>query len=108
MRFTGRQPLSILPPSLQAYEPILDIVLLFVDGLIIGVAVKKAITSIVLIIIGILLAGFVGLSIPFLSTAAIISHVEAIVSYQLAHTGPIFATFPIFWLIGIAIGIWRG
>jgi hypothetical protein len=100
--------MSLLPPNLQAYEPIISVALLFVDGLLFGIAAKKAVMSIVLIMVAILLAGFVGLSIPFMSSADVLTHLEDIFAYQLNHIGPIFATFPIFWIVGFAIGIWRG
>jgi len=100
--------MSFLPPDLQAYSSIITLVLLFVDGLLFGLAIKKAVVSVVLMIVGLALAGVVGLSIPFLSTSEVWTHVSNIITSQASHIGPIFYGFPIFWIIGFAIGIWRG
>ena len=102
------ESLSFLPPELQSYSSVITVALLFFDGLLFGVAVKKAVVSIVLIVVALLLAGFIGLSIPFLSVGDIWSHVINIAISQARHIGPIFYGFPIFWIIGFAIGIWRG
>jgi hypothetical protein len=87
---------------------VIAIVLLFFDGLLFGVAIKKAIVSVVLIVVGLALAGFIGLSIPFLSVTDIWTHVINIITSQAKHIGPILYGFPIFWIIGFAIGIWKG
>ena len=100
--------MSFLPPELQSYSPIITIILLFVDGLFFGLAVKKALTSVVLVIVGVILAGVIGLSIPFLSAGEIWSHMINIFFSQASHIGPIFFSFPIFWIIGFAAGIWKG
>jgi hypothetical protein len=100
--------MSFLPPELQSYSPIITIILLFVDGLFFGLAVKKALTSIVLIIVGVVLASVIGLSIPFLSAGDIWTHVINIAFSEARHIGPIFFSFPIFWIIGFAVGIWKG
>lgn len=100
--------MSFLPSDLQAYSSIITVVLLFVDGLLFGVAIKKAIISIVLIMVGLVLAGVIGLSIPFISSGEVWTHVVNIATSQASHIGPIFYGFPIFWIIGLAIGIWRG
>ena len=100
--------MSLLPPELQAYSSIITLVLLFVDGLLFGVAIKKAIISVLLIIVGFLLAGFIGLSIPFLGVEDVWTHIVNIIASQARHLGPIFLGFPIFWIIGFSIGIWRG
>ena len=100
--------MSFLPPELEAYSPIITVILLFVDGALFGLAIKKAVVSVVLIIVGLILASVVGLSIPFISTADIWTHVINIFMSQAAHIGPIFYGFPIFWIIGFALGIWKG
>lgn len=100
--------MSFLPPELLPYSSAITVALLFIDGLLFGVAIKKAVVSIVLIVVGLLLAGFIGLSIPFLSVSDIWTHVVNITISQARHIGPIFYGFPIFWIIGFAIGIWRG
>jgi hypothetical protein len=100
--------MSFLPPELQAYSSIITIVLLFVDGALFGLAIKKAVISVILIIVGLILASLIGLSIPFISTGDIWMHVINIFMTQAAHIGPIFYGFPIFWIIGFALGIWKG
>jgi hypothetical protein len=97
-----------LPQQLLPYASIVGIMLAFVDGLIFGVAIKKAITSAILIIAGFLLAGFIGLTIPFLSTSSITTHLLNIFISQARLIGPAIYALPIFWIIGFAIGIWRG
>ena len=87
---------------------IISVVLLFADGLIFGVAAKKGITSAILIIAGLVLAGAAGLTIPFITTADVWTHIVNIFTSQAAHIGAIFYALPIFWIFGFAIGIWKG
>jgi len=100
--------MSLLPSSLQDYSAIITVILLFVDGLIFGVAAKKAVTSVVLIIVGLIIAGAIGLSIPFLDVSQVWTHVVNILVSEARHIGPVLYGFPIFWIIGFAIGIWKG
>ena len=97
-----------LPPDLQTYSGIINIVLLFVDGLLFGVAIKKGAMSIILLLIALLLATYVGFSIPYLSTSEILTHATNIAMSLYNHLGAIFLAFPIFFIIGFAIGIWKG
>jgi ABC-type phosphate/phosphonate transport system permease subunit len=99
---------SSLPAQLLPYASIIGVILTFVDGLIFGVAVKKAITSVILIIIALLLAGFIGLTIPFLSTSNIMTHLLNIIISQARLIGPLLFALPLFWIIGFALGIWKG
>ena len=98
----------VLPPSLQPYSSIITIALLFVSGLLMGIGIKRALVGAILIIVGLLVASFSGLGLPFLSPAFIIGHLLAIMQSQLKDLGPVFFTFPIFWIIGFAVGIWKG
>jgi hypothetical protein len=100
--------MSLLPADLQNYSSIVTIVLLFADGLIFGVAAKKAVTSVILIIIGLVVAAAIGLSIPFLSVNNVWTHVFDILASQARQIGPILYGFPVFWMIGFALGIWKG
>ena len=97
-----------LPSQLLPYASIIGLVLLFVDGLLFGIAVKKALVSVVLIVVALMLAAFVGVTVPFVSTGTIFTHIVNIFTYQAAHIGPAFYGLPIFFVIGVAIGIWRG
>ena len=100
--------MSFLPPELQAYSSIITVILLFVDGALFGLAVKKAVISVILIVVALILAGVVGLAIPFISTGDLWTHAINIFFTQARHIGPIFYGFPIFWILGFALGIWKG
>jgi len=99
---------AFLPAELAPYASIIGIILTFVDGLLFGIAAKKAVVSAILIIVGLLLAGFIGLSIPFLSVGDIWTHIFNIFISQAKHLGAVVYGLPIFWIIGFAIGIWKG
>ena len=94
------------PPTTIA--GIISIVLLFADGLVFGLAVKKGVTSLILVIVGIVLAGAIGLTIPFISLSDVWSHIVGIFMSQVSHIGGIFYAFPIFWIVGFGIGLWKG
>jgi hypothetical protein len=87
---------------------LIPIVLLFVDGLIFGIAAKKGIMSAILIIVGLVLAGAIGLTIPFVSTTDVWTHLINIFMSQASHIGGVFYAMPIFWIIGFGIGLWKG
>lgn len=87
---------------------IVPIILLFVDGLIFGIAAKKGITSAILIVVGLVLAGGIGITIPFITTADVWSHIVSIISSQAAHIGAIFYAMPLFWIVGFGLGLWKG
>ncbi|MDG6999221.1 MAG: hypothetical protein JRN15_08920 [Nitrososphaerota archaeon] len=87
---------------------IIPIVLLFVDGLLFGIAAKKAVTSAILIVVGLVLATAVGVTIPFITTADIWTHVFNILRSQASHIGPVFFAMPLFWIVGFGIGLWKG
>ena len=97
-----------LPSQLLPYSSIIGLVLLFIDGLLFGLAIKKALTSAILMIAAIILATFVGLAIPFISEGSIFTHLVNIFNYQVSQIGPAFYGLPIFWIIGLAIGLWKG
>ena len=54
--------MSLIP---ACYNSIVSIILLFADGLVFRVAAMKGIMSAILIIVGILLPGEIGVTIPF-------------------------------------------
>jgi hypothetical protein len=95
----------VLPGTLAG---VVGIILLLADGFIFGVAAKKAVTSTILVIVGLILAGFIGLVIPFLTLGDVWSRVVSILVSQAAHIGPIVYSFPVFWLIAFALGLWKG
>ena len=100
--------MSFLPPSLQPYSDVISLILLFVDGLLFGLAAKKGLMSIIFVVVGIILAGLIGLSIPFLGLGDVWTHVVNIFVSQINNVGPIFGAFPIAWIIGFALGLWKG
>jgi|SRR5208283_4913125 len=97
--------LALVPDSIAG---IVALILLLIDGFIFGVAAKKAIVSVILIIVGLLLAGFIGVAVPYLTISGFWTHVVNIATSQINHIGDIFYAFPIFWLIGFGLGIWKG
>lgn len=102
--------LSFLPASLAPYSSIISIILILIDGVIFGVAAKKGLMSAILIIIGVIIAGLIGLSLPVgLSVSEIVSKLMNLVDFQATHGGTqIVYSFPIFWIIGFAFGLWKG
>ena len=87
---------------------IIGIVLLLADGFIFGIAVKKGISSVILIILGLLLAAFIGLAIPFLSVSGIWTHMVDVIISVASHIGALIYVFPISLIIGFALGLWQG
>ncbi|MDS0256101.1 hypothetical protein ApAK_00130 [Thermoplasmatales archaeon AK] len=96
------------PAPLDQYATEITMVLVFVDGLLFGVAFKKAIASIILVIVAIIIASFLGLAfIPNISLTGLISQ---LVSYaQGTKLGSLVVSFTIvLFVIGLGIGIWKG
>jgi len=87
---------------------IVGIILLLADGLIFGLAAKKALTSVVLIVVGLLLAAFVGVVIPFITANQVFSQITGLITSQASHLGPFVYSLPVFWIIGFALGLWKG
>lgn len=101
--------MAVLPAEYSSASDFIAIALLLIDGVIIGVAVKKGLTSVILLAVGLLLAGFAGLTLPFSLTASdMVTHATNIVISQIRYVGGIFSVFPIAWLLGFALGIWKG
>ena len=87
---------------------IVGIILLLADGLIFGLAAKKALTSVVLIVVGLLLAAFVGVVIPFITANQVFSQITGLITSRASHLGPFVYSLPVFWIIGFALGLWKG
>ena len=81
--------------------------LLLVDGIIFGVAAAKGVTSIILIVLGLIVATVIGISIPFLnsSTGNFLGSIESLFVNAVNHYGPAFFAMPILWIVGFLIGI---
>jgi hypothetical protein len=84
---------------------IIVLVLILIDGLIFGVAAAKGVLSIILIILGLILAGAIGVAIPFLSTASVMAHVTDIVTTQAKYFSYYVYGFPLAWIIGFVVGL---
>ena len=102
--------LSFLPASLAPYSSIITIILFVADGALFGLAAKKGIMSAVLIVIGIIVAGVLGLSVPLgLTVGDVMTKLFNILAWQAQHGATdIIYSFPVFWIIGFALGIWKG
>ena len=87
---------------------IVGILLLLADGFIFGIAVKKGISSVILIILGLLLAAFIGLAIPFLSVSGVWTHMVNVIISVASHIGALIYVFPVSLIIGFALGLWQG
>ncbi|MEM0155422.1 MAG: hypothetical protein QW597_02310 [Thermoplasmataceae archaeon] len=96
------------PTFLEPFSQELTVILLFLDGLFFGIAIKKALTSFILIVIGLLIAYFIGFSlVPKISVTNLISQVATYASS--VHFGTFVVTFSILlFFIGLGIGIWKG
>jgi len=97
-----------LPPSLAPYASTIATILIFVDGLIFGVAIKKAIVSAIMVVAGLLLSGFVGLTLSFPSTNGLLTLLQNTLASQAQTVGPAIYALPVFFLIGVAVGFWKG
>ena len=95
-----------------AYNQIITIILTFASGLLIGLGLKKGFTALILGIVGIVIAGYVGIAfIPKIS-----------LTYEFHKWSSLFLTYIstvkfgavqltlsiILFLIGLAIGLWKG
>ena len=95
-----------------AYNQIITIILTFVSGLLIGLAVKKGLTALILGIVGVVIAGYVGIAfIPRISltyefhkwSAFFLTYISTV------KFGAVQLTLSvILFLIGLAIGLWKG
>jgi hypothetical protein len=83
------------------------VLLLFVDGLLFGVAAAKGMVSILLILVGLIIATFIGLSIPFLNGTPgnFLGGVENLVTSAINRYGAGFFAMPILWIVGFIVGL---
>jgi hypothetical protein len=95
----------VLPTS---YQAVLYLVLIFASGLLFGVAIKKAVMSFILSIVGAIIAAYVGVSLPGISASALLSRLVGFLSYLAGHAPVVAAGLPVLFLVGLAIGLWRG
>ena len=102
----------MIPAELEPYWGLILLGLTFADGLVFGVAIKKALSAAIYFIIGVVLAGFIGLSLPLPSTEAVtrtlfdflVQNFSAIYNKVSA----IVAGLPILFIIGFLVGLLKG
>ncbi len=98
--------------SSSSLSPILILLLTFISGLFIGLAVKKGVTAFILAFIGLLIAGYVGLTfVPKVSLAYEVHKWSSFLMSYLSTTkfGALqLGLSLILFLIGLAIGLWKG
>lgn len=97
-----------IPPQLEPYWPIIAAILALVDGLLLGLAIKKAIVSFLLALAAIILGAYIGVTFPGLSASLLLSKAAYFVSYAISRAPELFTGVSIFFLIGLAIGLWKG
>ncbi|MGB9729763.1 MAG: hypothetical protein ACP5GU_05865 [Thermoprotei archaeon] len=102
----------MIPAGLEQYWGMILLVLTFVDGLIFGVAIKRALASAILFIIGILLAGFIGLSLPLPSSETLTKTVLDFLIQNMGalynKIGTIVVGLPVLFIIGLLVGLLKG
>ncbi|MGC9067706.1 MAG: hypothetical protein ACP5IZ_01810 [Thermoprotei archaeon] len=100
----------MIPAGLEQYWGMILLVLTFVDGLIFGVAIKRALASAILFIIGILLAGFIGLSLPLPSSETLTKTVLDFLIQRALYNkiGTIVVGLPVLFIIGLLVGLLKG
>ena len=96
------------PPFLMPYAAEVTIILVFIDGLLFGLALKKAFVSVVLIMVALVIAYFLGLTfVPNISLGTIVQQVMAYSSS--VHFGTLIVSFTIVvFFIGLGLGLWKG
>ncbi len=98
--------------SIISFSQIVTIILTFVSGLFIGLALKKGILAFLFAIIGLLILGYVG--IAFVPKVSITYEIHKWSSYVFSYISNIkFGYFEltlsvIFFIIGLSIGLWKG
>lgn len=73
-----------------------------------GLAIKKAVTSVILIMVSLVIAYFLGLT--FVPNISLNSIVQNVMSYSSSiHFGNLIITFSIVvFILGLGIGLWKG
>lgn len=96
------------PSVLEPYAAYITLLLVFVDGLLFGLAVKKGVVSLILMVVAFFLAYFVGLS--FIPKIDIINVIHSVVNYMATvKFGSLILSFSlILFIVGFGIGAWKG
>ncbi|MHB8361305.1 MAG: hypothetical protein ACYDAO_01030 [Thermoplasmataceae archaeon] len=102
---------------MTALDPTIILALVFVIGLLLGLAIKKGIVALILALVAIFLASYIGFSLAtnysfqdILSkigshVGLVITKVESLVSIGFA--GALSITLVLF-IVGLLIGLWKG
>ncbi len=80
-------------------------ILLFLDGVLFGVATRKLLASMLLVLAGLILAAFVGLGMPFFSFSDFQSHLVRFITTQAQNFPGVFVAFPAAWIVGFIVGL---
>lgn len=96
------------PPFLTPYAAEVTMILVFIDGLMFGLAIKKAFVSFILIMVGLIIAYFLGLT--FVPNVSLGSVVQQVMTYTSSvHFGTLIVSFTIvIFFIGLGLGLWKG
>jgi hypothetical protein len=100
--------IPLLDMSIPSFTGAIAFGLLFADGLVFGVAGKKAFSAIAFIVVGLILAALLSLSIPFFDIGQISNHVLAILESDFTKSGSVLFAMPAVWIIGFVIGLVKG
>lgn len=96
------------PVFLQPYAAEVTLLLIFIDGLMFGLALKKAFVSVVLIFVALVIAYFLGLTfVPNISLAPVVQYIANYSSS--VQFGNLIISFSIVvFVIGLGLGLWKG
>ena len=95
----------VLPSFLDPFKTEILFILFFVDGLLIGLAIRKGATALVLVIIAVAIAGFAG--ITFIPSISVTSIVDYVINYaKTAKYGAIIVSSTVVvFVVGLIIGL---
>ncbi|MCW6169150.1 MAG: hypothetical protein LVQ96_05780 [Thermoplasmatales archaeon] len=96
------------PSVLEPYAPYITLLLVFIDGLLFGLSVKKGLVSIILLVVALVLAYFVGLD--FIPKINILNVIHTVIQYMTTvKFGSLVLSFAlILFIVGFGIGAWKG
>ena len=95
----------VLPSFLDPFKTEILFILFFVDGLLIGLAIRKGATALVLVIVAVAIAGFAG--ITFIPSISVTSIVDYVINYaKTAKYGVIVVSSTVVvFVVGLIIGL---
>ena len=95
----------VLPSFLDPFKTEILFILFFVDGLLIGLAIRKGATALVLVIVAVAIAGFAG--ITFIPSISVTSIVDYVINYaKTAKYGVIIVSSTVVvFVVGLIIGL---